>query len=98
VKIYHFYYGLYYWCIMRNLNFSLLNIADAAHGALDFAGPHDEWRIDRTRQWCSLYTTGEWRYRIDMAGGVIRFDFALQKDADAFRQATNMSPTLIACR
>jgi len=83
---------------MNNLNFFMANVADTATGTFEYNGPRDEWLIDRTRQWCGLFTKGEWRYRIDMAAGIISFDFADQDDADIFRKITRRSPTLITCR
>lgn len=82
---------------MNNLNFNLRKVADRAKGNFQFNGPRDEWMIDRTRQWCALFTKREWRYRIDMMAGVITFEFADQDDADTFRKVSRRSPTLITC-
>jgi hypothetical protein len=82
----------------QNLNFNLSNPADSAHGTFSYTGPRDQWLIDRTRQWCGLHAKHEWSFRIDMARGIISFQFEDQGDADAFRRVTARSPTLITCR
>jgi hypothetical protein len=83
---------------MRNLNFNMANVADSATGTFQIRNARDQSLIDRTRQWCALHTTGEWRYRIDKRAGTISFDFAVQKDADIFRKITRRSPTLLTCQ
>lgn len=83
--------------MVRNLDFNFANVADTASGHFLFAGPRDQWLIDRTRQWCAIYTVGRWRFRIDMAAQVITFYFELQQDADRFRQETARSRDLITC-
>lgn len=84
--------------MLRNLNQGIQNFADSATGYFEFIGPRDQWLIDRTRQWCGLYTRGEWAYRISMTHGTITFLFEDQFDADTFRRVTSRVETLITCR
>jgi hypothetical protein len=84
--------------MLRNLNQGIKQYADSATGSFVFTGPHDQWLIDRTRQWCGLHTRSEWSYQINMSKGLITFQFVDQRDADAFRRVTSRTPTLITCQ
>lgn len=75
----------------------LAEIAGRAIGRFELQGSRDQWRVDRTRQWCQLYSKHPWRCRVNVAAGVIIFEFANASDAACFRDATAASSTLITC-
>lgn len=84
--------------MFKNFNPHVGNVVTPVHGNFSYDGPRDQWLLDRTRQWCGLYTKNDWFYRIDMASGIITFFFSDTRDADVFRRITRRSPTLITCR
>lgn len=83
---------------MNKPTFNPFNIAASLSGKAESKTARDHWLIDRTRQWPMHYCVGRWSYSLHLDRGVIRFDFELQEDADAFRIATAASNDLITCR
>lgn len=78
-------------------NFRLTSHAATATGRFSLSSPRDQWLVDRTREWCGHYVSGDWQYRIDAQSGVITFSFSSKDDAQAFREATSASEDLITC-
>lgn len=76
---------------------ALAEIAARVVGRFQLNGADDQWAVDRTRQWCQLFAEHPWRCRLNVAAGVMVFEFADQRDASRFRLATAGSPTLITC-
>jgi len=78
-------------------NHNLKFVVDRATGIYDVSTPHLHWVLDRTKNFCYLYTQGQWYFTTDRERERITFYFARQEDADAFRQATAATATLVTC-
>ena len=78
-------------------NHNLKHVSDRATGVYDVSTPHGHWVLGRTKEFCYLYSQGQWYFTTDRRRERITFHFERQQDADAFRQSTAASATLVTC-
>lgn len=78
-------------------NHNLKHVADRATGLYDASTPQGHWVLGRTKEFCYLYSQGQWYFTTDRERERITFHFEQRQDADAFCQWTAASAALVTC-